>query len=311
MARTDRQERKDVRKNTRAKRREDRQERKDVRKNVKSERKGPREVGPPPGADTGMESLGRVTNTSAAVTNRERAARRALLGPGDRGGFTEFQGGGGWSYRKYSNGEILITDAPSSNTRAIGMTLRPGDRFYDAIDAEMANRPLEAMVQPTPSPETPGPEAEAPETEAPQMAGPMAGPPDIRETDLTPNLGETDLTPNLGESPVEPTPLVGPGGLVPTLPHLRRGDNNRRGDTVFGGPMRAMRGAAQTLEEEFPSPPGGQRATYDRASAAGRQMRGELGKTLGDIVDALTPEGLKELGAAVARRSATEPGPKF
>jgi hypothetical protein len=82
-----------------------------------------------------------------------------------------------------------------------------------------------------------------------------------------------------------------------------------------------MRGAAQTLEEEFPSPPGGQRATYDRASAAGREMRGELGqtlrsmpgelgKTLGDIASALTPEELKELGAAVARRRTTEPGPE-
>jgi len=126
----------------------------------------------------------------------------------------------------------------------------------------------------------------------------------------------------LAEIGPEVAPLVGPGGLVPTLPHLRRGDNNRRDDTVFGGPMRAMRGAAQTMEEEFPRPPGGQRATYDRASAAGRQMRGELGQTLGsmpgelagtfdELVDTLTPDRLQELGDAVARRRASEPGPKY
>ena len=139
------------RKNIRAERRDERAAKKDVKKNVKSERKGPKAVGAPAGAGTGLETLGRTTNTSAAATNRERAAARAMLPRGEQGGFTEFQGEGGWAYRKYADGEIRITDAPASNVKAIGMTLRPGDRFYDAIDAEMAGRPLPPAPPSTPA----------------------------------------------------------------------------------------------------------------------------------------------------------------
>lgn len=105
--------------------------------------------------------------------SRERAVAGAMA-PQPEGGveYEDFDGAGGWGYRRYSDGSIKIIKAPEGHKAGAKLS---GGVAYDAITSEIASRP---PVFQTPGLAQPGPDLSAariPVGASPQMA-PAADP---------------------------------------------------------------------------------------------------------------------------------------
>jgi len=98
-----------------------------------------------PGGAAGMDDVSMETAEAADQVQAERLKSEAAPTPEGSPGPTIYQDGA-WAYSRAPDGTITIVAAPESNQGAVGMELKPGDKYHDVINAAIDGGNLTVKV---------------------------------------------------------------------------------------------------------------------------------------------------------------------